>query len=165
MSGAVQVRRARHDDVATIGSLVKDCAQGRHSVDEVEITEWLFSRGVMVAQHGDSIVAVAAWQTENLLSVTDVLYISPALAGADVGRMLLEAVEREACLLMCEANVVPLLPGISREIHGLLQNQGYERMGIDQVHRIWREVLAEFATEDTVLLVKPLRERMIMVPL
>jgi hypothetical protein len=134
-------------------------------VGEEEISEWLFSKGVMVASQGGALIAVAAWQTENLLSVTDVFYVSPALAGASAGRMLLEAVEEEACTLMCEANVVPLLPGISREVQSLLQQQGYEARGIDRVHRVWREVLAEFAAGETVLLVKPLREGLIMVPL
>lgn len=185
MSGAeIEVRRARRGDIPAIVALVRKATQSRVRVDESEVTDWLFGKGLWVATQGESLVGVVAWQAENLLSVTDRFYVSPARLWAQAGSRLLEAIEAEANVLMCEANVVLLPAEASKATRTFLQRQGYELQELQALHRIWREVLSEFvaiggstgaeappggsaapSAPAPILMVKRLRERMVMIPI
>lgn len=160
-----QIRRAKLQDLGGITRLAREASPSTGQVDEAEVTEWLYSKGVWVAIRDDSLVGVAAWQAENLLAVTDVFHVTPAEYWIEVGSLLLETIEGEAHTLMCEANVV-LLPALAPEAaRTLLQQQGYERQTRDELHRIWREVLSDFAGDELEIMVKRLRDRMVMIPL
>lgn len=158
------IRRAKPQDLEEITRLARESAQVEDSPDETEVTEWLFSKGVWVAAGDDSLVGVAAWQAENLLAVTDVLHVVPAEHWDRVGGLLLETIEGEAQTLMCEANIVLLPTPAPEGARDLLRQQGYESRPREELHRIWREVLSDFGAESEVM-VKRLRDRMVMVPL
>lgn len=160
----LEVRRAKRDDLAAIASLVQKASRSRVEAGEAEVQEWLFSKGLWVAEQDGALVGVAAWQAENLLSVTDVFYVSPARARSAAGGKLLDTIEAEANVLMCEANVMVLPAWTSKAVRTFLQKQGYEPRAFEDLHRIWREVLDDFVAEDRALMVKRLRERMVMVP-
>jgi hypothetical protein len=127
--------------------------------------EWLFGKGLWLAAQGDELVGVIAYQTENLVAVTDVFYVSPAQWRDQAGTKLLAKVEAEAGTLMCEANVLVLPARTSKAVRAFLQEQGYEPQVFEALHRIWRDVLADFVVEGMYLGVKRLRDRMVMVPL
>ena len=164
----IEVRRARKGDVPGIVALVRQATQGKHPVEEAEVLDWLFGKGLLVATddaNGGRVVGVAAWQTENLLSVTDLFYVHPAKLRAEAGGRLLAAIEAEVNVLMCEANVMILPPHTPKAVRTFLTKQGYEAKTYQELHRIWREVLGEFVTDQPDLMVKRLREKMIMVPI
>jgi len=165
LSEGMRVRRARRKDLAAIASLVCDASESRVQADEAGVMEWLFGKGLMVAVQDGSLVGVAAWQTENLVSVTDEFYAFPASVLVEAGGALLAAIEAEAATLMCEANVLVLPAWTSEATRICFQEHGYEGKAFEDLHRIWREVLSEFVSEETDLMVKRLRERMIMAPL
>ncbi len=164
MSANLEIRRARRGDLAAITSLVEQATKSRIQVDEAKVTEWLFSRGLWVALLGEELVGVAAWQAENLVSVTDVFHVFPAELLAEAGSRLLETIEAEASTLMCEVNVVLVPAWVSWAVQSFLQEQGYEPRTLEDLHRIWREVLGDFGIDNWSLMVKPLRDRMVMVP-
>jgi N-acetylglutamate synthase-like GNAT family acetyltransferase len=164
VSQEIQVRRAKRGDLAAITALVREVSQSRVQMDEAVVMEWLFSKGLWVAVQRSSLVAVAAWQAENLVSVTDVFYVSPQVQ-ATVASRLLETIESEAATLMCEVSAVVLPKWSSEAVRSFLQQRGYEPKAFQELHRIWREVLGEFVTSGTDLMVKRLRDRMVMVPL
>lgn len=59
-----------------------------------------------------------------------------------------------------------LLPAWTLQaVRNLLQEQGYKSQEFKELHRIWREVLVDFVTDDVDLMVKRLRDRMVMVPI
>ncbi len=163
----IEVRRARRADVPGIVALVRQATQGKRPVDEADVLGWLFGKGLLVAAQGTAgvLVGVAAWQTENLLSVTDLFYVYPAKLRAEAGGRLLAAIEAEVNVLMCEANVVILQPQTSKAVPTFLNKQGYEAKTFQELHRIWREVLSEFIADQPDLMVKRLREKMIMAPI
>ena len=164
----IEVRRARRSDIPGIVALVRQATQGKHPVEDAEVLDWLFGKGLLVANkdaNGAQVVGVAAWQAENLLSVTDLFYVYPAKLRSEAGGRLLAAIEAEANVLMCEANVMILPPHTSKTIRTFLNKQGYEVKAFQELHRIWREVLGEFVVDQPELMVKRLRERMIMAPI
>ena len=159
-----EIRRAKLQDLGRIARLAREASQVEGQPDEDKVTEWLLGKGVWVAIREDSLVGVAAWQAENLLAVTDVLHVAPPEHWNKVGSQLLETIEGEADTLMCEANVVLLPTSAPEEARALLQQQGYEPKAREELHRIWREVLSDFS-EELEVMVKRLRDRMVMVPL
>jgi N-acetylglutamate synthase-like GNAT family acetyltransferase len=165
MNEHLTVRRATHDDLASITSLVQNACPPTLKVDQSQVQEWLFSKGLWVALQDDTLVGAVAWQAENLVSVTDVFYVFPPHRWADAGHRLLESLEAQATTLMCEVNVV-LLPSSTLETtRAVLIERGYTRATLEELHRIWQEVLVEFVDGELELMVKPLRDRMVMVPL
>ena len=158
-----EIRRAKLQDLDGIARLAQEASPAQGQPDENEVTEWLLSKGVWVAIRADALVGVAAWQAENLLAVTDVLHVAPAEHWDDAGSQLLETIEGEAQTLMCEANVVLLPASAPEAARALLLQQGYESKTHDELHRIWREVLSDFEASE--VMVKKLRDRMVMVPL
>lgn len=159
------VRRARRSDLASIADLVRKATRSRLEVDEAAVREWLFGKGLWVAEQDGSLVGVAAWQAENLVAVTDVFQVSPARMRGAAGGQLLATIEAEANVLMCEVNVVVLPEWTSKAMRGFLHKQGYEPKRLEELHRIWRQVLGDFVGDNQDLVVKRLRERMVMVPI
>ena len=160
-----RVRRAKLQDLDRIVILAREASPSGSQLDEAQVTEWFYSKGVWVALGDDALVGVAAWQAENLLAVTDVLHVAPPEHWPEAGKQLLAAIERSAQTLMCEANVVLLPPQAPEAARALLQQRGYERKALNELHRIWREVLSDFANGRLEIMVKQLRDRMIMAPL
>ena len=160
-----EIRRAKLQDLGEITKLARGASPSQSQTDEAEVTQWLYSKGVWVAIRDGSLVGVAAWQAENLLAVTDVLHVAPDENWPETGSQLLDTIEGEAHTLMCEANVV-LLPTLAPEAaRTVLQRQGYERKAREELHRIWQEVLGDLAGDKVEIMVKQLRDRMVMVPL
>lgn len=160
-----QIRRAKLQDLGGITSLVQGASLVEGQADEDRVAEWLYNKGVWVAIRGDAVVGVAAWQAENLLAVTDVFHVAPAEYWREVGSELIRTIEGEAQTLMCEANVVLLPASAPDAARTLLQQHGYQAKPRGDLHRIWREVLSDFAGEELGVMVKQLRDRMVMVPM
>jgi N-acetylglutamate synthase-like GNAT family acetyltransferase len=165
MNHHIEIRRASRGDLGPIVALVANTTQSKVQVDETEVMEWLFTKGLWVACHGGTLLGVIAWQAENLVSVTDVFYVSPKSLYTGAATQLIETIETEAKTLMCEANVVILPDGISQLLRDFLHQQGYEPRPLTGLHRIWQEVLGEFADSESQLMVKTLRDRMVLHPL
>jgi N-acetylglutamate synthase-like GNAT family acetyltransferase len=165
----VLIRRARRGDLAEVAALVGEASGGEVQADEAEVMDWLFSKGMWVAVQDESVVGVATCQTENLVSVTDELYVWPARLQAEAGGALLEAIEAEVGTLMCEVNIVVLPASTSDAVREFLGEQGYEPEEFEALHRIYREVLGDLfgpeELEEPVLMIKRLRDRMVMVPI
>jgi hypothetical protein len=160
----VHVRRAGRDDLASIAGLVREATGARIEIREADVMEWLFSKGLWVAEVDDAVTGVAAWQVENLLCVTDVFYVAPPELLIAAGGRLLSTIEEEANTLMCEANVVVLPEWTGDSVRTCLAEEGYEPRACEDLHYIWREVLQDLVTDSSDLLVKRLRDRMVMAP-
>jgi N-acetylglutamate synthase-like GNAT family acetyltransferase len=163
------IRRARRGDLGEVAALVGEATGGGAQAEEAEMMDWLFSKGMWVAVQDESVVGVATCQTENLVSVTDELHVWPAQLQVEAGGALLEAIEAEVSTLMCEVNIVVLPASTSNAVRDFLGKQGYEPEEFEALHRIYREVLGDlFDPEELagpVLMIKRLRDRMVMVPI
>lgn len=160
-----EIRRAKLQDLGEIMRLVREGSPSQGQAGEAEVTQWLYSKGVWVAIRDGSLAGVAAWQAENLLAVTDVLHVASDRHWHETGSQLLDTIEAEAQTLMCEANVVLLPQPAPEAARALLLRQGYEPKTREELHRIWQEVLSDLAGDKVEIMVKQLRDRMVMVPL
>lgn len=165
MSDKIEIRRAKRNDVPAIATMVGQHPGGEEAIDGAVVMEWLFTKGVWIASQGQTILGVAAYQTENLVSVTDVFHVASASAWELAGSPLLATIEKEAHTLMCEANILILPAPAPAACRTFLSQHGYQSQGIEALHRIWRDVLGQFSIDGSDLMVKRLRDRMVMVPL
>ena len=169
MGDEIVIRRARRGDLEEVVAVVGEATGGQVQVDEAEVMDWLFSKGMWVAVEEGAVVGVATCQTENLVSITDEFHVSPDRLQGQAGGSLLAAIEAEVSTLMCEVNIVVLPASSSEGVRDILETQGYELEEFQALHRIYREVLSDlFGTDDAVdlvLMVKRLRDRMVMVPI
>jgi hypothetical protein len=165
MTDAFEIRRARPPDLPAIGELVNAATQSRYQPDKATLVEWLLGRGLWLALQDGALVGVAAWQAENLVSVTDVLYVTGTRSMADAAAKLLAKIEAEASTLMCEVSIVVLPHWTPGNVAGLLRLQGYKQGTTGELHRIWQEVLTGFSIDQRTLMVKPLRGRLVTTPL
>jgi hypothetical protein len=165
----VLIRRARRGDLEEVAALVGEATRGEVQADGAEVMDWLFSKGMWVAVQDDAVVGVATCQTENLVSVTDEFHVWPVQLLDEAGGPLLAAIEAEVGTLMCEVNIVVLPTSTSEAVRDFLAEQGYEPEKFEALHRIYREVLGDLFGPDEaaepVLMVKRLRDRMVMVPI
>ncbi len=169
MADEILIRRARRGDLEAVAALVGEASAGEVEAVEAEVMDWLFSKGMWVAVQDDAVVGVATCQTENLVCITDELRVWPASLQDQAGGPLLAAIEAEVSTLMCEVNIVVLPASTSSVVRDFLGEQGYEPQEFEALHRIYREVLSDLFGEDElaepVLMVKQLRDRMVMVPI
>lgn len=176
MTDSFTIRRAKPGDVAAIAALIQKASErtqpglppegpGEEAAAGPEaVQEWLFGKGVWVAIQGGRLLGVAGCQVENLVSVTDVLHLAPGPLWAEAGRRLLETIEAEAMVLMCEISAVLLPSGTAPDVADFLRGLGYEDTELEKLHRFWQEVLGDFVEAAPAILVKQLRDRMVMVP-
>lgn len=168
MTECLTIRRAKQEDFGAITDLVREATAltqaGGPAVGPEVIQDWLLGKGVWVALRGGTLLGVAGWQVENLVSVTDVLYIVPGPSWVEAGSRLLATIEAEATVLMCEISAVLLPNGTSSDVGELLRDLGYEDAELEELHRFWQEVLGDFMEAGPAIMVKHLRDRMVMVP-
>jgi hypothetical protein len=76
----------------------------------------------------------------------------------------LETIEAEAMVLMCEINAVLLPNGTSPAVPAFLGQLGYQEAALEELHRFWQEVLGDFLQAGPAIMVKQLRDQMLMAP-
>ncbi len=163
--GKVAVRRAKRDDIPSITAIINGTreAQGKPPLSEEEVMDRLFERSYWVSI-GDRAAGVAGWQVENLVTCILDFYVYPASYRQEMGRPLLEAIEKSAHELLSEVAIVFVDQAASEDEIAFLTTCGYERQELEDLTKIWREVASEFLDEGQFPMVKKLRESRIMRP-
>ena len=160
----VHVRRAKRKDVPTIAAIIQRVKPGGAHVTTEEVQARLFEKGYWIAISRKA-GGIAGWQAENLVTCIEDFYVYPMGYYPQVGEPLLEAIEREAHQLSCEVAIVFLDEGMPKSVEDFFQAHGYKRQTMDELHKIWREVVSELIGEGRFMMVKKLLERPIMRPM
>ena len=160
----VHVRRAKRKDIPTIAAIIQRVKPGGARITTEEVQTRLFEKGYWVAISRKA-GGVAGWQAENLVTCIDDFYVYPMSYYPQVGGPLLEAIEQEAHQLSCEVAIVFVDEGMPASVEEFFRTRGYERQTMDDLHKIWREVVSELIGEGRFMMVKKLLERPIMRPL
>ncbi|MGQ9628601.1 MAG: GNAT family N-acetyltransferase [Anaerolineae bacterium] len=160
----VIVRRAKRSDLDIIAGIINTSRKDKPPLNEQEILERFGKKGYWLS-FSTRAAAVAGWQAENLVGCIDEFYIYPAKYLEEVGAPLLEAVEKAAVELQCEAAILFPDEAVSPQVLEFYRRCGYEPRELDELHRYWREVAAEFLEPGKRLLVKQLRESLVTRPI
>lgn len=162
--GAVVVRRAKRHDLKLLTAIMRGSIRWRKPPSEQDVLEMLFDKGywIAVSRQGGG---VTGWRAENLVMCIDDFYVYPPSTYEQVGGPLLETVETEARALACEVAIVFMEEQVDPQAIAFFESKGYERQTLQDLNKLWREVAEEFLTEGRFMMVKRLREQMVMRPL
>lgn len=164
-TSSVSIRRAARGDLSAMAELMKASTQGDVAIDEGDMMERLFSKGYLVALQGSELVGLVGWQTENLIAGIDDFFVKTSTMWVSIGKMLLDAVEKELESLSCEAGLIFLHQKNGFLAKKFLKDRGYEEKASGDLIKDWRIAAEEWHIENTNLMVKQLLERRVMTPM
>jgi L-amino acid N-acyltransferase YncA len=162
--GAVTVRRAKRGDIGILAAIMKGTMRWRVPPSEDQVLEMLYDKGYWLAMSRKG-GGLTGWRAENLVMCIDDFYVYPAPYYGPVGGPLLETIETEARALACEVAIAFVHKQIAPQAIRFFEGQGYEEQRLRDLYPVWREVAQELATDESMMMVKPLRAERIMRPL
>jgi dephospho-CoA kinase len=161
----VNVRRGMPNNAEAIARFVSRLT-GR-AVTRMDVMIAFGQKSYLIAEEksSGSIVGVAGWQVENLITRVDEFYIEPTTARDPVIRALLAAMEDAASALKSEVSFIFLAPSTSTELVQSILNNGYQVLRLDEVKvPIWREAVHDLVNSGLQGLMKQIGDR-IMKPI
>jgi N-acetylglutamate synthase-like GNAT family acetyltransferase len=159
----IVVRRAKRTDVPAIAGLINAARQGQSPLSQEEVQERILQKGYRIAISRQG-AAVAGWQTENLVTLVDDLYVYPIKFLDELAPPLVEEVEKEAEELACEAIIFFLEQTAPENMFFLLRDKGYNVQGMASLHPYWQEVARERLRDGAIMLVKKLSDEIRIEP-
>lgn len=119
----------------------------------------------LVKETAGPVVGLAGWRAENLVARIDDFLVFPPALYASAGRALIESIEAAAQELQCEVSMflVPLhaAPGLV----AFYQSCGYERPELEGLPRVWQETAREATELERYVMMKRLRQDLILRPM
>jgi hypothetical protein len=160
----VIVRRARRKDVSTIVGIINSTRWLSQPITADEALIRLLRKGLWLAISRNG-AALAGWQIENLVTCVDDFYVYPPQAAGRLGPPLLESVERAARELQCEVAAIKAPEHLPKDLETMLSACGYSCRPVEQLDKIWREVLGQFMPGQPSVWVKQLRADRVVMPI
>lgn len=161
----IQVRPARRGDLPALGRALARFENRKEPLSQTETLKRLGERGYRIALAHGQIVAIAAWEAENLVAITrDIRADSPEIARQALPA-LLALIEQDANSLVCEVSVLLVDERTPSVISELATKAKYEKRGLDALHKMWRQVISERLRNGTTIWAKPLRKDLITKPI
>lgn len=165
MTADVEVRRARLKDAEPIAEFVNQARADKEIIDRITVAERFSDVGFLLADHREQLVGILGWQIENLVvRVTDFL-VAPAVDRVIAGKALITAMEEEAGLLQAEVSILFLPPNPSDDLIEFWELFGYSRRPISDLNQNWREVAREWSNRASEVMIKQLREGLVLRPI
>lgn len=151
------IRRARPSDARMLSALLAQI-EGSDPLARDEMVERQGKYGYWLVRAGESTIALAAWQAENLAAIVRELWVEKEADAPRALTLLLHAIESEANALTCEV-VVLVVPARAAHLAEIAaEAAGYEIMTLDDLHKLWRSVIEPLLQGDEILYAKRLRE-------
>lgn len=119
----------------------------------------------LVRDTGGQIVGLSGWRAENLVARIDDFLIFPPELHVSAGKLLIESIERAAQELQCEVSMffVPLraAPGVV----AFYESCGYARPELEGLSRVWQAVAQEATERGRYVMIKQLRQDLVLRPM
>jgi dephospho-CoA kinase len=154
----LQVRRARRSDLEALSIALAKKEQRPTPFTREEILKRFGERGYRIALADQRIVALAAWEAENLVASVREIWAESAETATQALPRLFELIESEARELLCEIVLLIVEPGAPEYIVTQAQRSGYQREELDALHTLWRQAIQERMQPNDTLWGKRLRE-------
>lgn len=165
-----QVGRARPSDAEAIAEFVSEATRGRVSVDKQKVMDRFGAKGLWLVRQTEgskegSIVGLAGWRAENLIAHIDDFLVFPASLYDSAGEVLIGSIEQAAQELQCEVSMffVPLRAASS--LVAFYERCGYERVAPEGLPRVWQESIKEAAEQGRFVMLKQLRQDLVLRPI
>ncbi len=161
----IQVRPARRSDLPALSRTLARFENRKTPLSQTEALKRLGERGYRIALAHGQIVAIAAWEAENLVAITrDIRADSPEIARQALPP-LLALIEQDANSLVCEVSVLLIDERTPAVVSELAAAAKYEPRGLDALHKMWRQVISERLRKGESIWAKPLRKELVTRPI
>lgn len=160
------VSRAKPADVEAIAEFVAKATRGRVYVVPRSVMERFGAKGLWLVKSGEGgIVGLAGWRAENLMARIDDFLVFPTQLYASAGKALVENIEKAAQELQCEVSILFVPPRASRTVVSFFESCGYKRPEPRDLPRVWREPVQEAMERGRYIMLRQLREDLVLRPM
>lgn len=157
-SGALEVRRARPSDIPSILLLIQKATDGALKMKRSELLMAFSERSYFIGQTGTDVSAIMGWNIDYQVARIDQIFVHPLSAAAQTGAAIISEIEKSANEHICELIVAFIASGAPAVMRQLFTAQGFEESDRASLPQTWQTAIEESQPEDTVLLVKVLRD-------
>lgn len=161
----IEVRRARRGDLDTLAVALAVRENRPEPLSRVDVLKRLGERGYRVAIANARIVALAAWEAENLVAMTRDLWAESPEVAPRALRPLIELVEQDAQALVCEVSLILVAQNTPPYIIHEVQACGYQLRDLNNLHPYWRQVVQERVKSGEQIWARRLREELVTKPI
>lgn len=160
----IVVRRARPSDVPSILLLIQKATDGAVKIKRSELLMALGDRGYLIGQKGSEISIIIGWHSENLIARIDQVYVYPPESARVAGPAVLKEIEDTAISLMCEVILAFPGQGTAEPVLKLFWDKAFEEIELARLPDVWQAAVAESQPDNTLLLMKKLRDTRVLKP-
>jgi dephospho-CoA kinase len=154
----MEVRRARPSDIPSILLLIQKATHGAVKMKRADLLMAFSERSYLIGQLGAEVNAIMGWSIDSQVARIDQIFIHPPEVIPDLGLALLEEVEASAEAHICEIIIAFLSPKAEAALHRIFELKGFDQGDRDSLPGAWRTAIDESQPEDSLLLVKILRD-------
>ncbi len=159
----IEVRRGLPKHAEAIARLLSQSSGRQMTRNDVMLQ--FGDKSFFMAEASGRLIGLAGFQVENLIARIDEFVLAPDVPPVLVTQKLLSAVETSARELQTEVGFIFVGRNASPSIIQAFIDQGYERVAIDSLRvPAWREAVAEMQTTDKQILMKKLRDTLVLTP-
>jgi hypothetical protein len=119
----------------------------------------------LVRSADDKIKGLAGWRAENLIARIDDFLVFPQELYPSAGRNLIESIEKAAQELQCEVSMFLVPSNASQDLVSFCESCGYERPEPEGLPRVWQETIQEAEEQDRYIMLRQLREGLVLRPI
>lgn len=160
----LEARRARRTDIAALGVALARRENQTEPLPRAEVLKRFGERGYRVAVADNRIVALAAWEAENLVAVVREVWAESAETAARALPQLFTLIEKDASSLQCEVVLLLIDTRTPAFVAEQVRADAYESKQVDALHPVWRQVAEDRLQPGDQIWLKRLREEIITKP-
>ena len=135
------------------------------SISRNDIMMAFGEKSYLLAEAGTTLIGLAGFQVENLITRMDEFVIIPQAPTAPVAKAMINAMEEASRDLQSEVSFVFIPRSAPAALLQAFTDQGYEKTEIDALKvPAWREAAAEVEATDKQILMKKLRAERVLTP-
>jgi N-acetylglutamate synthase-like GNAT family acetyltransferase len=152
--------------VEPIAEFVIKVTRGRISADRQSVMERFGVKGLwLVHDASGQLVGLAGWRAENLVARIDDFLVFPPTLYPSAGRVLVKGLEEAARELQCEVSMffVPLRAAAGGV--AFYESCGYQRPELEGLPRVWQQTAQEATERGRYVMLKQLRENLVLRPM
>lgn len=161
---SIQVRRSRRTDLEALSTALSKKENRSTPLTRAETLKRFGERGYRIAIADKQIIALLAWEAENLVASVREIWAETTDDAALALPRLLQLVESEASELLCEVIFLMVEPNTPDYTLAQLRAAGYEQQELSSLHKLWLQAMEERLQPGELLWGKQLREQVITKP-
>jgi dephospho-CoA kinase len=164
-AGELTVKRGKPKNSAAIAELITRLSRGARTMTAENVMEQFGEKAYMLLQVDQTIVGLAGWQVENLVTRTTDIFLEEYVNQQKALELLITEVERASGELQSEASLIFPMNDLAAQ-DALWKRLGYEKRTPETLGvQAWQDSAVEAQTDGSALLFKQLRQDRVLRPI